>query len=376
VREVAAPHFDLPEHRLIAGFLHFLAVQIRDLSERIQREMDLRNERRAYRNRRGPDGGKTWWETEDLPRIEELHRLLGHLTALERELTQLRRHPVLPAAARLREVPASTPLIRSHRAYASAFKVIVSHFTSYRVRLDDEHLLLRAKSLPVLYEWWCVLEVLRLLQGCLRLRKSSAFTASSPFRRLDDERERFVIELTPDQVVDFEDEAGRLVRLRYVPTYRRPTERSRSSYGLLGLEEERTPDVAVEVFRDGDVNGQPPELIVILDAKYSSEPQPKKLEEVRYKYGKIGVFHTGRVLSRQVWALTPAPPRSGSAEPEWAAFCTVDNVGFWSEQFDVQSTVAGVVQAKPNMPPGRSPLESLLRSLLRRSGVVLKSERD
>jgi hypothetical protein len=372
VREVARSHFDLPEHRLISGFLHFLVVEAADLRARLRREVELREERRAYRHRPGPEGAKSWWETEDLPRITELHQLLTRLDALDRDLAQLRRHPFLPAAARLREVPPSSPLIRSHRAYAGAFKAIMAHFTAYRVRLDDGHLLARAKSLPVLYEWWCVLEVLRCLQAGLRLASGQP-AHDSPFRLLGGERERLVIELAPDQAVDFRDECGRLVRLRYAPSYRPPGGSRGPSYGLLGPENERTPDVAIEVYDPDDRGGRPPDLIVVLDAKYSSAPHADKLDEVRWKYGKIGVFRTGTVLARQVWALAPTPAYGrGTPGPEWASFCTVDNRGFWSEAFDMGSTAAGVVQARPNMPAGRRPLDALVRLLLQRAGVVLR----
>src|SRR5262249_41936679 len=100
---------------------------------------------------------------------------------------------------------------------------------------------------------------------------------------------------------------------------------------------------------------------------------PDKLDEVRWKYGKIGVFRTGTVLARQVWALAPTPAHGRPAGgPEWGAFCTVDNRAFWSEEFDMRSTAAGVVQARPNMPAGRRPVDALLRLLLQRAGVVLR----
>jgi hypothetical protein len=371
VRETAAPSFNLPENRLLSGFLTFLRLQINDLRGRLQEEVDLREERRAYRHRRAKDGGKTWWEAEDLPRIEEARRLLDGLAAMEREVLQLGRYPFLPPAPPLGEVPPSTPLLRAHRAYASAYKVIVSHFRAFRVRLDDEHLLTRAKSLPVLYEWWCVLEVLRILQSCLRPRVDLSASAASPFRRLGAERDRFVVEFAPDQAVDFTDERGRLVRLRYLPSYRAAEDGPGPAYGWLGAGGERVPDMTVEVFAAGAAPGSSPDLLIVLDAKYTSDPHDKKLEEVKLKYDRIGVFRTGAVLSRQVWALVPTlPPRRSVFGPEWASFCTVDNHAFWSEHFDVASTVAGTVQAKPRMPPGRSPLESLLRLLLKRCGVT------
>src|SRR5215471_19996309 len=76
VREVASPSYDLPENRTIAGFLHFLSLQVRDLRRRMEHEIGMREERRQYRNRRPADGGKSWWESEDLPRIEEMTNLL------------------------------------------------------------------------------------------------------------------------------------------------------------------------------------------------------------------------------------------------------------------------------------------------------------
>ena len=71
----------------------------------------------------------------------------------------------------------------------------------------------------------------------------------------------------------------------------------------------------------------------------------------------------------------PAPPSIVRSRfegvPEWATYCTVDNHGFWSETFDVESTVSGVVQAMPKMLAGRAPLDALLRLLLKRFGIVL-----
>lgn len=373
VREAAAPHFNLTENRILSGFLNFLQLQLSDLEARLLSEIELREERKEYYHRPTVEGEKSWWETEDLPRILEMRKLLDNLHVMRTELHRLTRYPFLPRGAELREVPQSTPLLRSNRAYSSAYRTVLGHFKSFRVRLGEDHLLTRGKSLPVLYEWWCALEMMRILQGCLKLCEQQPQGRGSPFRRLEAERTRFVVEFTPDQAVDFEDDNGRLVRLRYVPSYRHEDASGGLSYGLLSPEEERTPDIALEIFPPGDRSNPIPDLIGVFDAKYTSVPHRHKLEEVRFKYGKIGVFATGLVLSRQVWALVPNGPHPvRSFGPDFSRYCSVDNIGFWRDDYDMKSWTSGVIQSKPRIQMDRSPLEGLVRILLRRVGVSVR----
>lgn len=373
VREVAAPHYNLPENRILSGFLHFLDAQLADLTGRLHVEIALRADRKAERHRPAGPGEKSWWEAEDLPRIVEMRRLLDQFRGLRTELARLRRYPFLPPGVELRDVPPSTPIIRSNRAYAAAYRVILAHFRAFRVRLDGGHLLTRGKSLPVLYEWWCALEVLRVLRESLTLAADQPTGRGTLFQNRDTERAGFVVEFEADRAVDFEDGEGRLVRLRYVPSYRREGESGGSAVGLLSPDFERTPDLALEVFAHGNRENPVPDLIVVLDAKYTTQPHARKLEEVRFKYDKIGVFETGRVLSRQVWAIVPTgPDREARRGPDWARHCTVDNTGFWSERYDMGSPTAGVVRAKPRFGDGRPPLDGLIRLILKRAGVAVQ----
>jgi hypothetical protein len=50
----------------------------------------------------------------------------------------------------------------------------------------------------------------------------------------------------------------------------------------------------------------------------------------------------------------------------------VDNLAFWSDEFDMSSPVSGAVQARPLSPLRPSPLEALLRQLLSRCGLRLR----
>src|SRR5207302_406233 len=150
-------------------------------------------ERRPFRDHRDAEGGRTWWEQEDLPRIEELDRVGGQLQTLERDLRRLMCFPFLPPAPPLRELPPATPLLRTHRGYAEAYRLIVDHFRAYRFRLDELELLTRARSLPVLYEWWCFLEVLRTLQQILALKWPVTPGRASPFQA---DRNRLLLEFS------------------------------------------------------------------------------------------------------------------------------------------------------------------------------------
>ena len=108
IREAAAPHFDLFENRVLTGFLGFLRLQINDLRVRIVREIHSREQNRAYRDRRDEDG-KSWWQREDAPRLQELAHVLESLAILDGEVIRLLRQPFLPAAPPLRKCRVPRP---------------------------------------------------------------------------------------------------------------------------------------------------------------------------------------------------------------------------------------------------------------------------
>ena len=124
--------------------------------------------------------------------------------------------------------------------------------------------------------------------------------------------------------------------------------------------------MALEIYAPG---AAVPRLIVVLDAKYSSRPQTEKRDEVATKYAKIGDARTGRVLSRQVWALSPLAPATVTDHAGLRRHCTVDNEAFWSPEFDSGNPVCGAVQAIPVAGNSFDQLQSLIETLLRMEGV-------
>src|SRR5262249_56207766 len=126
------------------------------------------------------------------------------------------------------------------------------------------------------------------------------------------------------------------------------------SSGLVGPEPEMTPYLSLEVY-PAKATEAPPELIVVLDAKYSTLPHPQLLDRMRSKYGRIGAFDTGGILSRQVWALAPtAPLHPAAPSPDWARSCSVDNLSFWSDTFDSSTPAPALIHPRP-FPPSPPP---------------------
>ena len=160
VHQDSSRRFDLAENITISEFINFLALQARDLLRRIHREIELRKERRMTRHRVLADGKKSMWERVDQPRIRVLERLNKRLQKIEADVGRLRKYEPVSTTRCLAHVPKSTPLFLKSSSYRSAFKTIRGHLTSYRVSLDDQNLLVKAKNISTLFEWWCLLEVI------------------------------------------------------------------------------------------------------------------------------------------------------------------------------------------------------------------------
>ncbi|MFQ3650675.1 MAG: DUF2357 domain-containing protein [Gemmataceae bacterium] len=354
LREYTRPDYHIPEHRTIADFAAFLFAQLADLRQRIDTEIAMREERRAWRNLRRDPNAPSWWETEDKPRIEELHRCKEQLKPLRASIEQWFRLPFLVSGSPLRHPPPLTPLFRNQVLYRRAWRTMAQHYHSSQATLDLQPLLTQVRSLPVLYQWWCAVRVLRILaSGLIPLQTESLLAADG---------RTFSLEFKPNQSVEFGDALGHRLRYRYEPVY--TAQDSERLPCVLDSKARRTPDLAIEIFAPGATDSLP-ELILIFDAKYTSRTPWEKMLEVASKYGRIGDARTGRILSRQVWALTP----TGNEGTRLSQCCEVDNTAFWSPHFNGQGTVNGALVTLPVAPGGYDPLRDLLRTILRQVGV-------
>jgi hypothetical protein len=373
LRERSHADYRIAEHQAIADFAEYLKSQLNDLRQRIDVEVAERTDRKRWRSHaRGPDTA-TWWESEDLPRIDELQRCREEVQHLHASVVKWGALPFLPPGGELRQRPQSTPLFRNHPIYRRVFRVIAGHFLFYQATLDVQPLMTRARSLPVLYEWWCAVRVIGTLSRLLLPQAHDPLSRPIISTHLAREGKRFTIEFSPNQVISFTDGHGCRVRFRYQPEYHAARLPPGPTCGVLDAAAIRTPDMAIEVFRPHSP-ADLPDLIIVLDAKYSSQSQAEKMTEVTTKYAKIGDGRTGRILSRQVWALTPAAPAHAALREGLAQYCTVDNVAFWSAEFDANNPVNGAVQARPVAHGAFDPIHTLIATLLKLSGVACSTD--
>ena len=180
-------------------------MQLNDLRRRIDSEIDERTRRKSWRNHARDAGKSTWWETEDSPRIQELGHYRQELSLLHAAVQGWGALSFLPPGRPLSRKPNSTPLFRNHPVYRRVFRVIVSHFLAYQATLDTQTLLTRARSLPVLYEWWCAVQVMRALTRGLQPLVQDTQTPSMVSTKLAQEGKRFTIEFAQNQSLNFVD---------------------------------------------------------------------------------------------------------------------------------------------------------------------------
>lgn len=360
--------YRIPEHQTIADFAEYLQAQLADLRVRIDAEMRERQDRRTWRHAPRGDGQASWWEQEDMPRIRELGECRDALALLRHRLDEWSALKYLPPGTALRSHPRLTPLFQKHPLYRRVYQVMAAHFLAFRATLDTRPVMAKARSLPVLYEWWCALRVLRTLLRILTPAANEPGNRGPVASRLAQGRNTFTIGFAADQSMTFEDGRGGTVRFRYNPVYGAD---DRAAIGLLDGGSKRTPDIALELFpRDSPSKGVPT-LIVVFDAKYTSLSHKQKADEVKAKYSAIGDPSTGTVLSRQVWALTPVAAESGRNPAHLQSYCTLDNTAFWSDSFSMSNPVTGAIEVRPRVGEAFDPLDALLVLLLRRTGIAL-----
>lgn len=223
-----------------------------------------------------------------------------------RRLSDLLAAPLFDQVAPLDQVRGATHLIRHDPSYRQVYRMWQA-MQQHLAIVPGAPFDLAIVELPLLYERWCVLQVVRaLLATGGTLREQRLLAPSS------DDAAGLVasLQLSSDDPLLIVESAGWTLTLRYQPRYRPFVATSSSSTELVSLDRHtRVPDLAIEVTRAGDA----PRLLVF-DAKYRLEHEgrgvPRDALAEAYAYaGAIGYGGAPAVMA----ALLLYP---GSGAPE------------------------------------------------------------
>lgn len=328
--------YDIYEHRAIRWFLQRIQMLLGEVRRTALAEYDQRLADKAWKNYRRRADAPSWWEQEDLPRLQPLQDRAALAEALiSRVNSLLHRHPCLQGLGSFTPPLRATPTFMRRPAYRKLYDVMTGlHQVGGPIRFHGTGDQLRARDLAKLFEYWSAFRIL----GELVKRFTPLDVGQDRFFDTD----RFVVQLRPEAESWFRTGDGRYLRFRYEPQYG-TRDLTRVGYGRLhGYQTMYTPDFAVELF--GKRENPIPELIFVFDAKYRRRPTSSGDDSVEtaldYLQG-IGK-HQGRApLVQHSWLLVPG---QGDQEP------FVDHPhDLWTGRYrEMETTSVGAVSVTPS----------------------------
>ncbi|GIW02727.1 DUF2357 domain-containing protein [Roseiflexus sp.] len=240
VQDLSRDTHDTAEHRLLKRTLELLRGRARRCADRAQREV-------ARLDAAAPASSRAARARAIAARCDQCaQRIAGLLGA-----------PFFEQVTALRHVPAVTPLIRRDPAYRRVYRmwralhqgVVVDPGAPFDLPVVD---------LPLLYERWCVLQVVQALLN-LGIEVYSCSLLLPP----SDDADAWSFNFRRDEPLLVAMWSGWTLRLRYQPWYR-PAPGSCNDETLVSLDcHTRIPDIAIEMVRPDHPPG-----VIVLDAKY------------------------------------------------------------------------------------------------------------
>jgi hypothetical protein len=301
VRERVAETFDVPEHRIILGFLKFLRQRVSDCEVRAEKHVAGIERERPFRDIEQPDGSNLFRDF-DWPKIERLRvagRKAGELGDRIRSAEQLGFLRGLRGELRVPQSPIFANVLPYRR-----FRDEMLRYLNASVAILDEGIEERAKSTSRMYEQWVFLQLIAALRAC----GLSPIGQEGLLTRWT--RDRFTIDLERGTRVSFGCPDGRILNVRYEP-WIHPSSLARSLHDTVyrGRSGENSwrPDMLIEVMADSDDRTQPlrVDYAVVVDAKYTVRITARHQDEVR-KYSEIRRTADDRPVVKQVWLAHPS----------------------------------------------------------------------
>lgn len=292
---------DIPEHRILKGFIELLEEKSAFCRKRAQRQL---HEVRRELDRPVPLDKRNGYQVVRNREIRRLEYVIRDLTRIGMKIAELKRAPFLESVRPVHEF-VLTPVFQSVPSYYEAFQLALGYIrASYWTLGDGTEAAVKKTSR--LFEIWVFLQTIQALQtlGCKPSFATGLARQITPTS--------FVLDLQRDTTVEFLLRDNWRLRARFEPDIHSPSlARERGEYLATAGAALRSPDVLIEFFSGYDGDGLPViEYAVVIDAKYSlglsNTRQEQKVMERLEKYYLIQ--RTGRPgypVVRQVWAAWP-----------------------------------------------------------------------
>lgn len=234
---------DSLEHRLLKGVLQQLHARSMVLYRALQHEHARRAQHDAVR---------------DTPTVPAMQQRMQRCARLQRALRQALADRLLAGITPLVRMREPTHLMRHAPRYRRVYALYRALRNTLLLDWDSPLLWLPIQALPVLYEQWCVLQVLHALRDMGTVEGQQVLVQAGT-----GEQDCWTLRLNHNiPLLTVRQDDGTLLRLfyqrRYVP----------QAAGLGSLDPfVRIPDIAIEVTRAGQVP-----QVLLLDAKYRVSP--------------------------------------------------------------------------------------------------------
>jgi len=245
--------YDVAENRLLKQFLwRQLQPRIQRIRERAETELARRRVNRDLKRRRG-------WEDDESPVIAELEQAVIDCTAFMRQCVAWASVDFLRTVGWQSVESRPTQVLQKHPHYSRFYRLYLRFQAQLKYTNNADRYItqIAMRKLAELYEIWAVFVMTRILLDLLT-KRGYAVVSSNGFYELADDQ--FQFEIKREAAIELSGHDQRVV-IRYEPVY--PSARTHPSGMVADARTQLTPDLAVEVWRGGEVV-----KALIFDAKY------------------------------------------------------------------------------------------------------------
>jgi hypothetical protein len=300
-RERFAEDLNTVEHQVILGLLKFLRQRVASCGANIRRHIAGIEADRPFRQHPTVRGGRTLYDSEDRPRVEQLHVALARARRLACCLAKAQSLDLFRDVVPRFSLPA-TPIFDHVRPYRRIRDEFRRYVRSALILLEDgfEE---RLKSTQRLYEQWVFFQI----AAAFRRAGLRCVSHDGLFHRA--RRFRFTLDVDRGARLTFLAPEGRAIMLRFEPwVLPHATARQRRDTVYRGTRGESpwSPDILIEFLDRAQVGGESAEVAyaVVIDAKYTDRIQEYHWDDTR-KYLEIRATSTRRQVVKQLWLAYP-----------------------------------------------------------------------